>query len=87
MDTGLGKEQNGEMGSLIMPFSNHNILEYHSTPQLEVGIKTAGLVKHLSKQAELHREADNYTYRQAWNSSLLYFPPPWGLNDATEYSS
>lgn len=50
------------MDSLIMPFSNHIILECHSTPQLEVGIKIAGPVQHLSKQAELHREADNYTY-------------------------
>ena len=51
------------MGSLIMPFSNHIILEYHRTPQLEVGMKTAGAVQHLSKQAKLHREADNYTHR------------------------
>ena len=51
------------MGSLIMPFSNHITLEYHSTPQLEVGMETVGPVQHLSKQAELHREADNYTYR------------------------
>lgn len=63
LDTGLGKEYNGEMGSLIMPFSNHITLEYHSTPQLEVGMETVGPVQHLSKQAELHREADNYTYR------------------------